>query len=464
MRALLPDLILTPGGLRRGVALVVADDGTVASLGEPPAGVPVERLTGKALLPGLVNGHSHAFQRVLRGRTEQRASDGDDFWSWRTQMYRAANALTPGEIHDASALCYLEMLLCGITAVGEFHYLHQAPSGGRAADPNEGALAAVEAALGLGLRITLLRVAYDRAGPGLAALPEQRRFCDGSIEAYLTACEGLGQALRGRPLATFGLAPHSVRALGRDWFGPLRDFAAARKLPLHLHLAEQPKEVLGCVGEHGLRPVELALREGLLGERFTAVHAIHLSPGEILALGQSQSHVCACPTTERNLGDGVLPAGELLRAGARLCLGTDGQSEVNLLEDARELDYHLRLTELRRAPLAEPGAGRSALGARLLSFATEGGAHALGLPTGTLAPGRPADLFTVDLSDPSIAGAVAGAGADDDLVPTIVFGLSRRAIKDVAVQGRFVVRDGRHERQDEIVRAFARVQERLWRS
>ncbi len=451
MRAFLPDLLYAEGGFRRGAALVVGDDGRIASIGEP-GNWPVERLPGKALLPGLVDAHSHAFQRVLRGRTEQRTSAGDDFWSWREQMYRAANLLSPEGIRDASRLCFLEMLLSGITSVGEFHYLH----GG--ADPNEGALAAIAAAEELGLRITLLRVAYDRAGPGRPAEPGQRRFCDGSPDAYLAACDALARELRDRPLATLGLAPHSVRALGREWLRPLGEYAAARRLPVHMHLSEQPKEVDACLAEHGRRPVELAEDEGLLGERFTAVHAIHLSEGEIQAIGRARAHVCACPTTERNLGDGVVPADALLAAGAPLCLGTDGQSDVDLLEDARELDYHLRLVRLRRAPLAEPGSGMAGLAARLFTIATEEGARSLGLEVGALAAGRPADCFTVDLADPSIAGA-----GDDDLLSAIVFGLSRRAVRDVAVAGRFVVRDGRHARQAETVRAFARLQEELWR-
>ena len=457
--AILPELIWVDQGFRRGAALVVDGLGGIHSIGAVPAGLPVERLPGRALFPGLVNAHSHAFQRVLRGRTEGSTGDRDDFWSWRAQMYRAANALSPEALRAVSRQCYLEMLLAGITTVGEFHYLHRDPQGAPYADPNELGLQIVGAAEEVGLRIALLRVAYHRAGAGLPAEPLQRRFCDGSPELFLAACDALDRSLAGRPLASWGIAPHSVRALPREWFGPLRDFAAAHHRPVHMHLAEQPREILSCEAEHGLRPVELALEEGLLDERFTAVHGIHLSDLEIRALGEAGAAVCACPTTERNLGDGVVPAPELLEAGVRLALGTDGQSDVNLLEDARELEYHLRISRLSRAVLAPAGGGSQAFARELLACATEEGATTLGLPVGRLEAGRPADFFTVDLEDPSIAGA-----GEEDLLACVVFGLSRRAIREVAVAGRVVVRDGRHAEQSRIVRDFARVQEALWRS
>ncbi|MHB8417366.1 MAG: formimidoylglutamate deiminase [Myxococcales bacterium] len=450
MRAFVPEL-LWADGWRRGAALVVDAAGQVASIGELPPDIPIERLPGRALLPGLVNAHSHAFQRAIRGRTEYRgAADQNDFWSWREQMYRAAAAISPDELRAISRAAFLEMLKAGITAVGEFHYLHRDPQGRAYADPNELDRQVIAAARDIGLRLTLLRVAYARGGPGQAAEGAQRRFCDGSADDYLRACEALAGEV---PL---GLAPHSVRALPRAWLAPLRDFASARGLPLHSHLAEQPKEVESCLAEHGLRPVELCAEEGLLGERFTAVHAIHLAPGEIERLGASRSTVCACPTTERNLGDGILPADELLAAGAGLALGSDGQSQIDLLEDARELDYHLRLARLRRAPLG-PRGDRGSLARKLLAIATEGGARSLGLPAAGLAPGAPADFFTVDLADPSIAAA-----SEDALLPGIVFGLARGAVREVAVAGRLLVQGGRHPEDERVIRELRGAMEALW--
>ncbi len=449
MRAFLPDLVWA-GGWRRG-ALVVDGGGAVVAIGEPPAGVPVDRLPGRALLPGLVNAHSHAFQRAIRGRTEYRASEHDDFWSWRDQMYRAAASLSPEELRAVSRAAFLEMLRSGVTTVGEFHYLHHAPDGRPYADALELDRQVIAAAADVGLRLVLLRVAYARGGPGKAVEGAQRRFCDATVDAYLAGCEGL------RGHVPLGLAPHSVRALPREWLAPLRDYAAHHQLPLHMHLAEQQKEIEGCLGEHGLRPVELCDAEGLLGERFTAVHAIHLARAEIARLGATRSTVCACPTTERNLGDGVVAAPALLAAGASLALGSDGQSQVDLLEDARELDYHLRLVAERRAVLGPPGGDRSSLARSLFGLATEGGARSLGLPGGALQAGSPADFFTVDLGDLSIAGA-----SEDALLPSIVFGLARGAVREVAVAGRLLVRDGRHAGEEQAVRELTKAMEALW--
>ncbi|HUB07391.1 MAG TPA: formimidoylglutamate deiminase [Myxococcales bacterium] len=448
-KAYLPDLVWADGWHRE--ALVVDDHGVVVSLGEPPIGAAVERLAGRALLPGLVNAHSHAFQRAIRGRTEYRSSDEDDFWSWRDQMYRAAAAISPDELRAVSRAAFLEMLRAGITSAGEFHYLHRDPKGRPYGDPAELEHQVLAAAADVGLRLVLLRVAYARGGPGKAAAGAQLRFCDDSIDGYVRACE----ALAGK--AAVGVAPHSVRALPREWLAPLGDFAARRGLPVHVHLAEQRKEVEACVAEHGRRPVELCDAEGLLGERFTAVHAIHLAPAEIARLGATRSSVCACPTTERNLGDGVVPAPALLQAGATVALGSDGQSQIDLLEDARELDYHLRLATERRAVLGPRSGDRASLARVLFSAATEGGARSLALPTGALRPGAPADFFTVDLADLSIAGT-----AEDALLPSIVFGLARGAVREVAVQGNVVLRDGRHAQEERTVRELERSMEALW--
>ncbi len=419
--------------------------------------MPIEKLPGRALLPGLVNAHSHAFQRVIRARTQWRAGQGDDFWSWRQQMYRAAATVSPDELYAISRLCHLEMLRAGIASAGEFHYLHHGPGGERYRDRNELALRVVTAARDVGLRICLLRAVYARAGSTGEPSPAQQRFLDGSPDEALSAGEALRGFACGRPEITVGLAPHSVRALPRGWLGPLRDYAAAQGMPIHMHVAEQPKEVEACVAEHSLRPVELCAAEGLLGDRFTAVHAIHLSEGEVRQLGVAAANVCACPTTERDLGDGVVPADRLLAAGATLALGTDGEGQIDLLEDARELDYHLRLSTGRRAPLGPAGGGRDSLARRLFAAATEGGARSLGLPVGALQPGVPADFFTVDLTDPSVAGA-----GEDDLLAAIVFGLTPRAVREVAVGGRILVRDGRHPDEERIVAEGGLAMKTLW--
>ncbi len=452
-----PDALYHEGRFHEGRALHVGADGRVRQVGPVPAGAQVVRLPGRALLPGLVNGHSHAFQRLIRGRTEYVASGhaSDDFWSWREAMYRAAEALSPEDIYTASRQAFLEMLLAGITAVGEFHYLHHQADGTPYADRNELALQVVRAARDVGLRITLLRVGYARAGFRVADNPRQRRFIDRDVDTFLATTEALAGATRGMPGVNVGLAPHSVRAVPREWLTAL---ASRRDVPVHMHVAEQPKELEACQAEHGRRPVELLAELGLLGPRFTAVHAVHLSDAEVKLLGGAAVNICACPSTERNLGDGVVPADALVAAGARVCFGSDSQATVDLLDEARQLEGHLRLWRLRRAVL-DPGTGAvDGLAARLFDMATVQGARSLGLPTGTLVAGAPADFFTVDVTHPSLVGASPAS-----LLSGVVFGAEKGAVREVAVAGRLVVREGQHPRAEETGRAFHALARRLYR-
>lgn len=428
------------------------------------------RLRGRAMLPGMVNAHSHAFQRVIRGRTEYRIRERQDsFWTWREMMYSAASRLTPEDIYDASLMAFTEMLTSGITAVGEFHYLHRTPEGSSYSDPNLLSNQVVRAARDAGLRIALLRVAYARAGFGLPPNERQKRFIEPEPQTFLRHVEDLRSTLAREdaggvetPTAWAGVAPHSVRAVPVEYLREVRDFARARSLPVHMHVAEQPAELEACLAETGRTPVALLADEGLLDSRFTGVHAIHIDAEEIAAMREARALVCACPTTERNLGDGVVPADALFDEDVAVALGTDSHAQIDLLEDARELEYHLRLRRLERnvlAPRAEENDGRetSALAARLFECATAHGARSVGAPGGALEPGRPADFFTVDLEDPSVAGASL-----EDLLPAIVFSLSRAAVREVAVGGRLVVEDGRHRAQGETVRRFAALQRKLW--
>jgi formimidoylglutamate deiminase len=466
------------------------------------------RLRKRALLPGMVNAHSHAFQRVIRGRTEYRGSahDADSFWTWREMMYAASARLMPEDIYDASRMAFLEMALGGITSVGEFHYLHRTPEGKEYDDPNLLAREVVRAARDVGLRIALLRTAYARAGFQRDADERQRRFIEPDPETFIRNTEALMRDLApgemrgaaagaGKPLpcAWVGIAPHSVRAVPVEYLRELSAFAKARDLPLHMHVAEQPAEVEACLAETGLTPVALLSEEGILSSRFTGVHAVHITREEIASLAASGACVCACPTTERNLGDGVVPADALLNAGVRVSLGTDSHAQIDLLEDARGLEYHLRLRALRRnvlAPVRVEGEqlesrsdkhvesrsdvtaggvegremnkkdyGMSALATRLFECATASGAHSIGAHAGVFELGRAADFFTVDLEDPTIAGACA-----EDLLPAIVFSLSRAAVREVAVGGRLVIESGRHAAQAEIISRFAALQRRLWGS
>jgi formimidoylglutamate deiminase len=452
-----PDLIYADGRFQSGVALV-CDESIVRLV---PAGEALEpiRLKKRALLPGLINAHSHAFQRVIRGRTERRSQHTtDSFWTWREQMYRAANRLSPEDIYTASRMAFLEMALSGITAVGEFHYIHHAPDGSRYSEPNLLEREVIRAARDVGIRIALLRVAYARAGYQTEPNPLQVRFIEDEPESYLKSLEELlaGPELKANE-AWVGVAPHSVRAVPLDYLKTVIPYANERGLVVHMHVAEQTAEVEACIAEYGRSPVALLDTEGLLSARFTAVHAIHVTPKAINAFARTQANICACPTTERNLGDGVVPVDAYFNAGVPVSLGTDSQTQIDLLEDARELEYHLRLQRTARNILA-PGdeTDESALARRLFACATTSGATSISFNGGSLEPGAPADFFTVDLDDPSIAGSTA-----DNLLANVVFSLSRTAIKDVVVGGKRIVVDGSHAQQDRIVQQFAELQKRL---
>ena len=438
-RVWLPDLIYVDGRFQSDLAVVCDESGKIVEIGKGDDGI---RLKNRALLPGLVNAHSHAFQRVIRGRTEHRSHHTtDSFWTWREQMYAAANRLDPEEIYNASRLAFLEMALTGITAVGEFHYIHHAPDGSTYDDPNLLAREVIRAAHDVGIRIALLRVAYARSGFQLEANPLQVRFIEQSPDTYLQHLEQLLDAPELKSdMAWAGIAPHSVRAVPLDYLKTIVAFANERELPVHMHVAEQPAEVSACIQEYGRSPVALLDTEGILSNRFTAVHAIHVTPKAIASMARAGAIVCACPTTERNLGDGVVPVDAYFNEGVRVSLGSDSQIQIDLLEDARELEYHLRLQKTARnvlAPIHDDSS--SALARRLFECATINGAESIGFDGGKLEPGAPADFFTVDLNDLSIAGC-----AVEDLLANIVFSLARTAIRDVVVGGKQIVNNGKH--------------------
>lgn len=374
-------------------------------------------------------------------------------------MYSAAARLTPEDVYDASRMAFLEMALSGITAVGEFHYLHHSSDGSAYDDPNLLAKEVVRAANDVGLRIALLRVAYARSGFEADPNPCQARFIERDPELYLKNIVQLQKDLGEKnDMASVGVAPHSVRAVPLAYLKEIVDFANQEELPVHMHVAEQAAEVSACISEYGRSPVAVLATEGLLSERFTAVHAIHVTAKAIRLLSDSRASVCACPTTERNLGDGIVPIDQYFKAGVAVSLGTDSQIQIDLLEDARELEYHLRLQKMERAVLAEGAdTSRSALAARLFACATVNGAQSVGMTTATLETGEPADFFTVDLNDPSLAGAT-----EDDLLSHIVFSLARTAVKDVVVAGKRIVADGKHAQQEKIVERFNALQKRLW--
>ncbi|MDF2434952.1 MAG: formimidoylglutamate deiminase [Mucilaginibacter sp.] len=457
-RQLRPTLLYRDGRFVSGESLSINEQGLIVAA-DPTHPAETIDLSGKALLPGFVNAHSHAFQRLIRGKAESRAVSGRDFWSWRNTMYQAAAHLSPEEMYDVARMCFLEMVRAGITTVGEFHYVHNQPDGTPYEDANLLARQVIAAAQSVGLRIVLLRSAYLRSGFGLPPDPGQRRFYE-SAEAFLaSAAELLEQYGSSAADVRVGIAPHSIRAVPLPHLRAIVGWARERQLPVHMHIAEQLAENDACQRESSSTPVALLAREGLLGRDLVAVHAIHLSAEERSALAEAGVTVCSCPTTERNLGDGIVAADELMRLGVRHALGSDSQAQIDPLEDARELDYHLRLAQQQRAILDQIPAGGIALpiASRLLECATVNGAHALGIASGTLQPGEYGDVVSVDLDDLSIAGRDA-----QFLLPLVVFGMQRSAIRDVMVNGRFVLRDGHHPLEDEIVSKYQELCERVW--
>ncbi len=325
----------------------------------------------------MVNAHSHAFQLDLRGVGERvTRGGGDDFWSWRTEMYRLASMHDPDSMRGVGARVYEEMARSGYGAVGEFHYVHHRPDGTPYPDPNAMAMALAEAALEAGLQITLLPAAYHRAGwaegADIPASERQRRFCDPSVESYLERVDRLRDWASRRSGVTVGVAAHSVRAVDAAWLQAIAAYADRHGLVRHVHAAEQRRELAECEAEHGCSPIELLHRTGFLGPRTSVVHAIHVSDADVARLADSNSIVLTCPTTEGNLGDGILPGLRYRDAGVRLAIGTDEQTRIDPFEELREMETLARREgETRDALLAAAGgelweatvtAGRASLG------------------------------------------------------------------------------------------------------
>ncbi len=334
-----PDLLWNGRGFSRGTFRVRS--GVIEAWGgaAPDAAI-VQRLPGLAVLPGFVNSHSHAFQRLLRGRAERPEPQGS-FWTWRAQMYRLVEQLTPELLEECTTLAYRELRDAGYTRVKEFHYLHHGKGGVPYQDPNELALRVRAAAERAGIRLELLRAVYLRGDE-----PAQARFRDHSLDAALARTEALAATgLR------VGLAPHSVRAVPREALGEAAAWARDRGMELHMHLAEQPREVDQCLAETGLRPVELAAERGMLGRSFVGVHLTHLAPHEARAVGEAGATACLCPTTEANLGDGLPALDALVTAGARLAIGSDSQAHIDPFLELRGVEYHGRLAALARTRL-----------------------------------------------------------------------------------------------------------------
>jgi formimidoylglutamate deiminase len=443
-------------GWRRRVLLRVGADGRWASIDtevvRPPEGAVV--LAGP-LLPGLVDAHSHAFQRAFAGLAERRESDSDDFWSWRERMYGVALRITPAQLRAVAAQLYVELLLGGYTQVCEFHYVQHDAGGGPYADPLEMSWALADAAAEAGVGLTLLPVLYERAGFAQPALrTDQRRF---AMDAHGVWAAASRITASRRPLLDAGLAIHSLRAAAPASIAALREMAADFDGPIHIHVAEQTAEVVDCIEATGARPVEWLLRQGLLDRRWQLVHATHTVPGEIEAVAASGAGVVLCPSTEANLGDGLADLRGWLDAGVPLGIGSDSHVTRDVLEELRWLDYGQRLALRERNVAAAPRAGEPSTAQRLFVRALQGGAAAAGDAASGLKPGARADALVVDVNDAALLGIPASR-----LLDALVFSSPARPWRDVMVAGRWVVREHRHARQSEIAARFAAAMQALW--
>ncbi|GAA1305843.1 formimidoylglutamate deiminase [Planotetraspora silvatica] len=416
---------LPPGEVVENVAVIV--DGVRVTEVYPgvPAPPGAVRLAGLTL-PGLANAHSHAFHRALRGHTQ---TGRGSFWTWREQMYGVAGRLDPDTYLALARAVYAEMALAGITCVAEFHYLHHGPGGVPYDDPNVMGHVLVRAAREAGLRIVLLDTCYLTGGIGDALTGPQVRFGDGDADGWASRAEELALSYEGAEDVEIGAAVHSVRAVPPEQMHVVVDFAHRHSGPLHVHVSEQRAENEACVEAYSATPVQVLHEHGVLGPRSTAVHATHLSDVDVALLGGSSTHVCMCPTTERDLADGIGPARRLLDAGSPITLGSDSQAVIDLFEEARAVELDERLASRER------GHWRAA---DLLNAATAAGHASMGYPdAGSLVPGAWADLVSVRLDSVRTAGATRLTAAE-----SVVFAATAADVHSVISGGRMIVEDG----------------------
>ncbi|MDZ3833523.1 MAG: formimidoylglutamate deiminase [Sphingopyxis sp.] len=440
---------LLPGGWAGQVRIGIAD-GRIVTLAE---GVEAEADDARHAvgLPGMPNLHSHAFQRGMAGLAEVRGPGGDSFWTWRDIMYRFVDRIDPDGLRAIAALAYVEMLESGFTRVGEFHYLHRAPGGDAYADPAEMTRAIVAAAADTGIALTHLPVFYAHAGfGGTPPNPGQRRFVH-DLDGFARLLDAARAAAADLPDAIVGVAPHSLRAVTEDELGALAGLAGGS--PIHIHIAEQVKEVEDCLAWSGQRPVEWLLGHAAVDPRWCLVHATHMTEAETRALAASGAVAGLCPVTEANLGDGLFPAEAFLAAGGRFGVGSDSNVLIDMSEELRWFEYGQRLFARGRNILA-PGAGRST-GQALFDGALTGGAQALGVAAG-LAVGHAADMVSLDIRHPSLGGRSGAA-----LIDSFLFAAGRGAIDCVWRRGAEVVRGGRHVARDRIAADYRRALEPL---
>jgi formimidoylglutamate deiminase len=445
---------LLPEGWAKDVRIDVDDAGSIAAVVPGASSRDCTPLAGP-VLPGMANLHSHAFQRAMAGLTEVRGPGEDDFWTWRELMYRFVARLAPAEARAIAEHLYIELLRHGYTAVAEFHYVHNAPDSAPYDDPATLALAHLEAARSAGIAFTCLPSLYAHSNFGRRALrPQQARFrSDPAL--IVRIAQGVQRAAQGHPDVAVGVAPHSLRAVAPAELSELIEASRAlgENVPIHIHAAEQQREVEDCIAWSVKRPVEWLLESAEIDARWCVVHATHMTRDEAAALARSGATVALCPTTEANLGDGVFPLAQFRAAGGRYGIGGDSHVSRDPAEELRLLEYAQRLLHRRRNLAAGPRS--SAVGTTLWLEAAAGG-RALGRAMGAIAPGLRADLVVLEGAHPDLA-----ARSGDALANALVFSGATDLVRDVMVGGKWAVREARHPRQDEAAASFRRALQAL---
>lgn len=439
---------LLPQGWADNVRLEIDSQGNLASISVGASAEGAERLRGP-LLPGMPNLHSHAFQRAMAGLAEVAGNPNDSFWTWRELMYRLVGRLSPEQVEVIARQLYIEMLKAGYTSVAEFHYVHHDPQGQAYADPAELALRISQAADDAGIGLCLLPVLYSHSGfGGQPATAGQRRFIHGT-DSYLELQQRLRPLLAQRTGQNLGLCFHSLRAVTPEQISTVLG-ATAGACPIHIHIAEQQKEVDDCLAWSGRRPLQWLFDNLSVDQRWCLVHATHAQIDEVAAMAASGAVAGLCLSTEANLGDGIFPAVDYLARGGRLGIGSDSHVSVSLVEELRWLEYGQRLRDQKRNRLYrsdQPMVGRT-----LFDAALAGGAQALGQPVGALQVGQRADWLVLDGDDPYIATAKG-----DAILNRWLFAGGDRQIRDVMVGGQWVVQGGRHAAEEQTAQAFAQV-------
>lgn len=422
------DLTWTGEGFEPGVRIELRADGRIGSVGTTgPAAT--ERLAGRALLPGFVNAHSHAFQRALRGHGETYPTGMGSFWTWREAMYGLVERLDAPTIREVSLRAFREMLAAGITTVGEFHYVHHdARCAGFAFDE-----VVLDAAREAGIRIALLNAYYRRGGFDTPLSPAQRRFETRSPGEYWEQMDRLAARLDGRT-QSLGAVAHSLRAASLDDVAALHEESRRRGIVFHMHVEEQRREIEECVAAYGAAPMALLNDRLTIDERFTAVHCTHTDPLDMERFATAGGNVCLCPITEGNLGDGIADVPGMLDSGAGICIGTDLNARLSFTEELRWLEQVQRLDQERRGVVVDETGD---VARALLRIGTSAGARALGIDAGRIETGAMADFAVVRLDDPSLAG-----WTPETLLGAFLFGGSDRSVDGVFVGGAWIAAAG----------------------